>query len=171
MNGVQGKTPAGAWTVPKITYNRIEARSEYMRLSRVRNTVILIVVVGAAMLLLRLLLAQFADFITYIYVAFVFVVVLYRLFTYLPRRAISFITRAAVVGILLGLALMIQPFKNLAGLFRPGFYLLLLSTVTYSVISYVRLPSSVALHPEMLEEMPVSISAAESALPSSGGNQ
>jgi hypothetical protein len=142
-----------------------------MRLRGVRNTAILVVGVGVAMLLLRLLLAQFADFITYIYVAFVFVVVLYRVFTFLPRRAISFLTRAAVVGILLGLALMIQPIKDLAGLFRPGFYLLLLSTVTYSVISYVRTPSSAALHPEMLEEMPVSISAAESALPDAGGNR
>ena len=142
-----------------------------MRLRGVRNTAILVVGVGIAVFLLRLLLPQFADFIIYIYAAFVFVVVLYRLFTYLPRRAISFITRAAVVGILLGLALMIQPYKNLAGLFRPGFYLLLLSTVTYSVISYVRQPSSAALHPEMLEEMPVSISAAESGLPESGGNQ
>jgi hypothetical protein len=142
-----------------------------MGLRGVRSTVLLIVVVGAAVLLLRLLLVQFADFITYIYVAFVFVVVLYRLFSFLPRRAISFITRAAVVGILLGLALMIQPFKDLAGLFRPGFYLLLLSTVTYSVISYVRPASSAALHPEVLEEMPVSISAAESALPEAGGNQ
>ena len=142
-----------------------------MGLRGVRSTVLLIVVVGAAVLLLRLLLPQFADFITYIYVAFVFVVVLYRFFSFLPRRAISFITRAAVVGILLGLALMIQPFKDLAGLFRPGFYLLLLSTVTYSVISYVRPASSAALHPEVLEEMPVSISAAESALPEVGGNQ
>ena len=142
-----------------------------MRLRGVRNTAILVVGVGAATLLLRLLLAQFADFITYIYVAFVFVVVLFRLFTFLPRRAVSFVTRAAVVGILLGLALMIQPIKDLAGLFRPGFYLLLLSTVTYSVISYVRPASSAALHPEMLEEVPVSISAAESALPGAGGNQ
>jgi hypothetical protein len=142
-----------------------------MRLRGMRNTAILVVGVGIAVLLLRLLLAQFADFITYIYVAFVFVVVLYRVFTFLPRRAISFVTRAAVVGILLGLALMIQPIKDLAGLFRPGFYLLLLSTVTYSVISYVRPASSVALHPEMLEEMPVSISAAESALPNAGGNR
>jgi hypothetical protein len=141
-----------------------------MGLRGVRSTLLLIVVVGAAVLLLRLLLPQFADFITYIYVAFAFVVVLYRLFSFLPRRAISFITRAAVVGILLGLALMIQPFKNLAGLFRPGFYLLLLSTVTYSVISYVRPASSAALHTETLEEMPVSISAAESALPGAGGN-
>ena len=142
-----------------------------MGLRGVRNTAISVVAVGVVVLLLRLLLPQFADFITYIYVAFVFVVVLYRIFTFLPRRAIGFITRAAVVGILLGLALMIQPFKNFAGLFRWGFYLLLLSTVTYSVISYVRFPSSTALHTEMLEEMPVSISAAESALPDAGGSQ
>ena len=50
-----------------------------MGLRGVRSTVLLIVVVGAAVLLLRLLLPKFADFITYIYVAFVFVVVLYRL--------------------------------------------------------------------------------------------
>jgi len=140
-----------------------------MRLRGIVKSAILIGAVGAAVLLLRLLLAQFADFITFIYVAFVFVVVLFRVFTFLPRQAISFLTRAAIVGILLGLAGMIQPFGP--ALFRPGFYLLLLSTVTYSVVSYVRPSSGAALHPESLEEMPVSISAAESALPDAGGNQ
>jgi len=140
-----------------------------MKVRGIVKSAVLIGVVGVAVLLLRLLLAQFADFITFIYVAFVFVVVLFRAFTFLPRRAISFLTRAAVVGILVGLAGMIQPFGP--ALFRPGFYLLLLSTVTYSVVSYVRPASSAALHPEMLEEMPVSISAAESALPDAGGNQ
>ncbi len=136
---------------------------------RTINTGILIGVVGAVVLLLRLLMPTFADFITYIYVAFVFVVALYRIFTFLPRQAISFITRAGVVGIMMGLAGMIQPFTP--DLFRPGFYLLLLSTVTYSVVSYVRPSSSASASRELMEEMPVSISAAEGALPTNGGSK
>src|SRR5436309_16016588 len=105
-----------------------------MRVRGLVTSAILLASVGAAILLLRLLLPQFADFITFIYSAFAFVVVLYRVFTFLPRAAIGFLTRAAVVGILVGLAGMIQPFGPT--LFRPGFYMLLLSTVTYSVVSY-----------------------------------
>lgn len=140
-----------------------------VQLRRTINTGILIGVVGVVVILLRLLLATFAEFITYIYIAFVFVVVLYRVFTFLPRQAISLITRAGVVGIMLGLAGMIQPFS--ADLFRPGFYLLLLSTITYSVVSYVRPTSSAAADRELIEELPVSINAAENTIPTIGGSK
>jgi hypothetical protein len=140
-----------------------------LRVRRTINTAITIGVVGIVVLLLGLLLPAFAEFITYIFVVFAFALILYRIFTFLPRRAISFITRAAVVGILVGLGMMIQPF--VFELFRWGFYLLLLSTITYSVVSYVRPTSSLAPSRDLLEEMPVSISAAESSLPTTGGTK
>ncbi|MEO8288033.1 MAG: hypothetical protein ABI670_16515 [Chloroflexota bacterium] len=140
-----------------------------LRVRRTINSVITIGVVGIVVLLLGLLLPAFAEFITYIYVVFAFALILYRIFTFLPRRAISLITRAAIVGILVGLGMMIQPF--VFELFRWGFYLLLLSTLTYSVVSYVRPTSSLATSRDLLEEMPVSISAAESSLPTTGGTK
>jgi hypothetical protein len=131
---------------------------------------IILAVVGVALTVLGLLIPGLANFLLYIYIALVFGMALYAVLTYLPRRAISFVTRAAIVGIMLGLAGMIQPF--VFELFRAGFYLLLASTVTYTVVSYVRTPaaSSAAASHELLEDMPVSLIAADSTIPNSGGS-
>ena len=125
---------------------------------------IILAVVGVALTVLGLLVPGIGNFLLYVYIVLVFAMALYAVLTYLPRRAISFITRAAIVGIMLGLAGMIQPF--VFELFRIGFYLLLASTVTYTVASYVRtpVPSSAAASREGLEDMPVSLTSAESTI-------
>src|SRR5690349_8723485 len=104
-----------------------------MPLRGIINIIVTLGVIGVMMLLLRLLFPTFAEFVTYIYIAIVFALALFTAFSFLPRRAISFITRAAIFGILLGMAGMIQPFT--AALFKWSFFLLLASTVTYSVVS------------------------------------
>jgi hypothetical protein len=70
-------------------------------------------------------------------------------------RILGTTTRLCIAGIIIGIVFMIQPF--FFPLFRYGFYILLLSTIVYTVVA--RFPSRPGAEAggDMVEELPVSI--------------
>ncbi len=77
----------------------------------------------------------------------------------MSSKVVGTITRLCIAGIILGILGMIQPW--VFELFRYGFYVLLLSTLVYIVISHVPERSSEAANPDVLQELPLSVTTTE----------
>lgn len=77
----------------------------------------------------------------------------------MSSKVVGTITRLCIAGIILGILGMIQPW--VFELFRYGFYVLLISTLVYIVISHVPERPSAAANPDVLQEMPAGVTAAE----------
>ena len=75
----------------------------------------------------------------------------------MPPRVLSLLTRACIVGILLGIICMIQPF--VFELFKWGFLVLLAATLLYIVVSHLPERSTAAANTEVTEAVPISLSA------------
>ena len=77
------------------------------------------------------------------------------------RHLVGIITRLSVAGIMFGILFMIQPF--FFELFKPGFLILLFSTIVFTVISHIPEPSSAAADPRVLEDAPIRLSQPENS--------
>jgi uncharacterized membrane protein YfcA len=78
-------------------------------------------------------------------------------------KIVGLVTRLCIAGIILGILFMIQPFA--AELFRWGFLILLAATVLYTIVSHFPEPSSEAANPEVMQELPISVTEAEAHKP------
>jgi hypothetical protein len=58
----------------------------------------------------------------------------------MSARVLTLITRASITGIILGIVGMIQPF--VFELFKYGFLLLLISTLTYIIVAHISIPAA-----------------------------
>ncbi len=108
------------------------------------------------MLVLGALAPGISTFANYIWAVFLVAMLILVGASYLPKRTLGIITRLCIAGIMLGILGMIQPFTF--ALFKPGFLLLLGSTALYIILSYIPTPSSASANPEVLEELPLSVS-------------
>ncbi len=77
----------------------------------------------------------------------------------MPGRIVGFATRACIAGIMIGIICMIQPF--VFELFKWGFLLLLVSTLTYIVVSHLPDGSGATVSQGAPEELPIALSSAE----------
>lgn len=77
------------------------------------------------------------------------------------RRLVGVITRLCVLGIMVGILMMIQPW--VFPLFKIGFLILLFSTLAFIIVSHIPEPSSASANPEVLEELPVRLAQPENS--------
>lgn len=128
-----------------------------MNARRLTGIGIAVGIVGVIMLLMGAVWPQISTFVNYIWVVFACAMVILVVVSYLPRRVVGLLTRLCIAGIMLGIVGMIQPFTF--ALFKPGFLLLLGSTVLYTILSYIPQPSSASANRDVLVDMPEVLTA------------
>ncbi len=75
------------------------------------------------------------------------------------RSLVGPLTKLSIAGIMVGILFMIQPW--VFALFKVGFLALLVSTLTFIVVSHIPEPGAVHASADMPQDMPVDLTEAE----------